>query len=70
MNELESFAQYFTNDLADEGVAFIPTGQSFCQQSEVLSFFIGIFRQDHLPKLYHNVLIFINYGSRESSEWF
>ena len=54
MNEIESFAQYFTNDLADEGVAFIPTGQSFCQQCEVFSFFIGIFRQLNLPKLYQN----------------
>lgn len=56
MNELESFAQYFTNDLADEGVAFTPTGQSFCQQCQHLSFFIGIFRQDHFPKLYQNVV--------------
>ncbi|HEX3856095.1 MAG TPA: hypothetical protein VHY30_02225 [Verrucomicrobiae bacterium] len=54
MNEIESFAQYFTNDLADEGIAFIPTGQSFCHQCEVLSFFIGIYRQDNIPKLYQN----------------
>jgi hypothetical protein len=55
LNELESFAQYFENDLADEAIAFTPTGQAFCIQCEILSIYIGIFRQENNFKLYQNL---------------
>jgi hypothetical protein len=56
LNELESFAMYFANDLADESVAFIPAGQSFCHICEYYRLFIGVYRQPDKVKLYQNLV--------------
>lgn len=56
LNELESFAMYFANDLADESVAFIPAGQSFCCICEYYRLFIGVYRQPDKVKLYQNLV--------------
>ena len=60
LNAMESFAQYFVSDepgeaLADETVAFTPTGLGFCTQAEVFAPFIGVFRQEDKFKLYQNL---------------
>lgn len=44
LNEHEAFAMYFVNGLADERVAFAPTGQSYCMACELLASFIGLYR--------------------------
>jgi hypothetical protein len=56
LNELESFAMYFANDLADESVAFTPTGLGFCQICEYYRLFIGVYRQPDKVKLYQNLV--------------
>ena len=56
MNELESFAMYFASDLADEEIAFTPTGQTFCLNCEYFAGFVGIFRQEQNVKLYQNLV--------------
>ena len=56
LNELESFAMYFANDLADESIAFTPAGLSFCQICEYYRLFIGVHRQPDKIKLYQNVV--------------
>lgn len=56
LNELESFAMYFANDLADESIAFTPTGLSFCQICEFYRLFIGVYRQPDKVKLYQNIV--------------
>jgi hypothetical protein len=56
LNELESFAMYFASDLADESVAFVPTGLSFCEVCEVCRYFIGRHRPPEYVRLYQNLV--------------
>ncbi len=55
LNELESFAMYFANDLADENIAFAPAGLSFCQICQYYRLFIGAHRKSEI-KLYQNIV--------------
>jgi hypothetical protein len=58
LNELESFAMYFTLDLADEQAAFPPAAQTICGCCEYYRLFIGSFRSDSPDrvKLYQNLV--------------
>jgi hypothetical protein len=52
---------YFVNGLADERVAFTPTAQSYCLDCELLSSFIGLYRNKPGFEYYYNLVKLYQY---------
>lgn len=56
LNKHEAFAMYFVHGLADDQIAFPPTGQSFCNQCEFFATFIGLYRNKPGFEYYRNLV--------------